>query len=1020
MRKVNLLLVVILLITLLFPTQLQAQSIEDLQAAIDKSGSSTRATTVSEIDLSDYSSVKFTKSLYVKNGKRIRFVNGTLTASDTYDGPIVTVQAGGYLELPSSVKMTGNYDLTHPKGLVNVTCGELRIIGASLEVSRVGAGPISSRGVVVSSPSDDSSVSKYSTIIMESGHVYGQIGLNNKNDYLYLSGGSASYITTQEQNVTVILTSSFSSAVGFASYSERMACLNILYQIHYPITIRTQGSVYEGDVIARGYDGYQLTEADLKKVTFSPKESEGEWETYLEDNCIKVRKVSAFDLQAELDKVAAAGTSTYEKPTTITIPEGGILITKWISVPEKCHALLTGGPIRIELQGGHSAFYLNGSIHLKEISIGCNKNGYSGFDDYFMGNGKLKVDYNTTFINNNIENPTGLFYQLSGAELEYRTNDVFKSSKHMVLSWDESIIKMYGSTECRDIAIDAPKSTVTVFWGTVASAGDYVIRCKDIIVTETGTTIKSLREDASSVVLIEAEIANYITGDYIGEGSRIIVKKEAAIYGNLAMPTIKLEKDATITIKNNLQHPITIEGDWQDFTIGKPVVYCDVKDTAFVSFAGPLPSGVKVMYYKKEGAFIFYDLQWLMDNQPIDNIGDDDKPIDIPVPCEGVNLDEDLLFDKLQAEMDGVAYEDDCKEDDNIKLITIRPHCNCDIHPIFPHIKVWNFKGNTTIGKSSCITLRNLYLDGLDGTKRIYVEGTLIIDVYVYFTRFKDYAIHIRPGGRVIWRGGWTETIEKVIYNEGGTITIEGGYIYDGGKGGNVIVNIDGTINIQNDSDGVPTYIHGRILNGDNGHKSGTITICDGSYEGCITNYGTLVIDGGDINGMTDYGIRNYGECYFKGGTSTGKDNVGIWSYTNIHLCGCANVGEVYLRGGSTIYVTERLTVKIRINVFIDGDLKDGAFIIVGGDGYTLMEDDLKLLELVLPDGYEWEYDSSQHAIIIKSSTGINGVEMDGNADPSDVYSLKGVKIGTTADKSNIPEGIYIIDGKKTNITPRL
>lgn len=44
---------------------------------------------------------------------------------------------------------------------------------------------------------------------------------------------------------------------------------------------------------------------------------------------------------------------------------------------------------------------------------------------------------------------------------------------------------------------------------------------------------------------------------------------------------------------------------------------------------------------------------------------------------------------------------------------------------------------------------------------------------------------------------------------------------------------------------------------------------------------------------------------------------------------------------------------------------------------------------------------------------------MDGNADPLNVYSLKGVKVGTTADKSNIPVGIYIIDGKKTNITPR-
>ena len=178
---------------------------------------------------------------------------------------------------------------------------------------------------------------------------------------------------------------------------------------------------------------------------------------------------------------------------------------------------------------------------------------------------------------------------------------------------------------------------------------------------------------------------------------------------------------------------------------------------------------------------------------------------------------------------------------------------------------------------------------------------------------------------------------------------------------------------------------------------------------------GTIIIEGGNINAKDGTSIVNHSDLYIKGGTVEGY----VYTYNNIHLCGCANVGEVYLRGGSTIYVTERLTVKIRINVFIDGDLKDGAFIIVGGDGYTLTEDDLKLLELVLPDGYEWEYDSSQHAIIIKSSTGINGVEMDGNADPSNVYSLKGVKVGTTADKSNIPVGIYIIDGKKTNITPR-
>ena len=78
-----------------------------------------------------------------------------------------------------------------------------------------------------------------------------------------------------------------------------------------------------------------------------------------------------------------------------------------------------------------------------------------------------------------------------------------------------------------------------------------------------------------------------------------------------------------------------------------------------------------------------------------------------------------------------------------------------------------------------------------------------------------------------------------------------------------------------------------------------------------------------------------------------------------------------------------------------------------------LNEEDLKLIELVLPEGYEWEYDDIQNAIIIKSMTGIYDVEIDSNSAPSNVYTLKGVKVGKTTDK-NIPKGIYVIDGKKT------
>ena len=900
---------------------------------------------------------------------------------------------------------------------------------------REGNSDVSLKTLICASQTNDYSVSKYSSITVNSGFIAGQIELSTSADYLNVGiVGEEEYtvlngiIASSPENTIQLSGKALQSWNKLSFYSRTQgnnAHLTIMSALQYDIKVQApMGGIAMDNTLANGYGMtylYTLTSSHLAHFSYyDGNKPDAEWTLYLENNAVKVKaQDTAFDLQAELDKVAAAGTYTYDKPATITIPSEGVVIDKVITVDNKCHATLTGGPIIISNtinEASHEIFRLYGSIHLKNIVFDCNNNTDNIFNYYFSGSGKLYVDHDVTFKNNSITNTVSLFSMYEGSELEYWAREsVFKSSLPVIEAYNECTIKMYGSIESGSTAIDAPKSKVTVFWGTVASAGNYVIRCKDITVTETGTTIKSLREDASSVVLIEAETARYITGEYIGEGSRIVVKKEAETYGYVALPTLKLETDATVKAMDRLQYPITLEGDWQNFTIGKGIMYCNAGDTEMVTFKEPYPSGINPLYYTPEGAFLFADLQWVIDH-PMDNTGEDDKPIEITVGCEGVNLTDDILFQRLQAEIDGVAYEDECEEEDNIKLIDIKPVCNCDRVPVFPHVKIWHFNGNTTIAKGSCITLRNIYLDGLNGTKRIYVDGTLIIDVYVYFTRFYDYAIHIRPGGRVIWRGGWTETIEKVIYNEGGTISIEGGYIYDGEKGGNVIVNVDGTIDIHNDSDGVPTYVHGTIVNGDNGHNTGTITINEGSYEGGITNYGKLVIDGADINGLGDYGISNYGELYFNGGTSTGKDNVGIWSFTDFHLCGCANVGDIYLRGGSTIYITERLTVKIRIHIFIDGDFGEGAFIAIGTGGYVLTEEDLKLIELILPDGYEWEYDKTRFAIVIKSSTGINGVEMDDNTSPSDIYTLKGVKVGNTADKKNIPDGVYVVDGKKKTL----
>ena len=500
-----------------------------------------------------------------------------------------------------------------------------------------------------------------------------------------------------------------------------------------------------------------------------------------------------------------------------------------------------------------------------------------------------------------------------------------------------------------------------------------------------------------------------IKGQYIGEGSRIIVKYYAGISVSSPIPTIRLEKDATVTVtkydNGENTNQLTLAGDWQDFTIGKNVVYCDVADTAKINFLKPWPSGAYPTYYKSEGAFCFADLQWIIDH-PLNNTGEDDEPVNIAVPCDGLNTQKDISLAGLQALIDGSPTEE-CGEPIPIK---IHPLCtSCSTTPPTIIVKPWNCGGDVEIPEGSCISLTNIYVDGLGGTKRIYVYGTLIIDINVYIRNFGGCAIHVRPGGHVIYRGNGGGAT-GFIYNEGGRVTIEQGEM--GGGYGFGIVNIDGTVEIFcgcKDTE-TPTKIYGGIQNGNANGGGGTIHIYGGDiYEGGIVNHGTIYIHGGTFHSPGGRPtIENHGEIHLDGGLVDGD----IYTYNDLHLCGCASVTDIYLRGGKTIYVTERLQIKLRIHVFIQGTFGDGSCIAIGKGGYVLTEEDLKLIEIILPDGYEWEYDNERHAILVKQTTGIRDIECNGNT-AAPVYTLKGQKAGTTAEGENIGEGIYIINGKK-------
>ena len=981
---------------------------EDLQAAIDKA-TAIIGDGIAEVDLRniDESLCPFFEmhgTVYIRAGQKVRLIDGILINAEGYNGPIITVQAGGFLELGNTLDIDTGY--------FNVTGGELLLSGFRF--------PHLIRGdteTIIVSDSNDSSYSNHSVINITGGSQVDMVHLSKNPDVLYAGGNSTlgGVIASSPDNSINLSGNLFynwpipvlikSDTEGQNVHVNITSALDYYIQFYPPscgIDIDNTLAVGSTDSL------YTLTEKDLSHIYYFDENNPDKFTLYLEDNAIKVKvTTTAFDLQAELDRIAAADTFTYAKPDTIIIPEEGIVIDKEIIVDKKCHAVLTGGPIVIDnnINAKH-VFALSGSIILKDITFDCNNNNDCLFEYYFRGGGNLNVGENTSFINCSRETPVGLFYQQKGAELFYGSESVFKTKKNVVFA-DEAtrIFINYGSVESQDIAIDAPKSQIVHWGGTVASAGDYVIRC-GTYQSVVHNTVKSLREDASSVVLIETEVAELRTGSYIGEGSRIIIKERARIMcgGDLALPTFRLEKDAWATFTGT--NRLTLAGDWQDFTIGRNVVYCDVADTAKINFLKPWPSGAYPTYYKTEGAFCFADLQWIIDH-PLNNTGEDDEPVNIAVPCDGLNTQKDISLAGLQALIDGSPTEE-CGEPSSI---TIHPLCtSCSATPPTIIVKPWNCGGDVDIPKGSCISLINIYVDGLGGTKRIYVYGTLIIDINVYIRNFGGYAIHVRPGGHVIYRGNGGGAT-GFIYNEGGRVTIEQGEM--GGGSGFGVVNIDGTVEIFcgcKDKE-IPTKIYGGIQNGNANGGGGTIHIYGGDiYEGGIVNHGNIYIHGGTFHSPGGKPtIENHGELHLDGGLVDGD----IYTYNDLHLCGCASVTDIHLRGGQTIYITERLQIKLRIHVFVQGTFGDGSCIAIGAGGYVLTEEDLKLIEIILPDGYEWEYDKERHAIIVKESTGITSTKTGEAGNPSAIYSLQGVKVGMSDNKAAIPAGIYVMDGRK-------
>ena len=972
------------------------------------------------IDLSEFDS-DITEPIYVRNNINVMFKNGKLIRK--FEGNLIVVQDGSSLVIGEGVQLLSQSIQSNYLVLVN---GGKLIVQAgiidprSLDGSTVTAGGVrywGMRAVALQNPTDELELSG-GTIICDVAAGEGTVVCKK---------GTCSELTAQ----SVILEMENKLSL------DRLYVKNLVYvrnKILNKLTIHCSKTY--GDVIAQGDKGYSLTNDDSDSIsvvstidkagliTTTDKFKGWNYSTKLENNQIYLCEdqiVDAQTLQEALDAVAAKNINPWERET-IEIPAEGIEIDKSIYFRKNCRVKLTGGPIKISSDFKTNPaipypYYVfltekESAVEFENITLDFNNNNIFK-SALFEINGMFAIKDKVEFknIDKNIDLLCGVFYMKDGCHFTY--GGISEIQVNPTVFYGEGVQEAYftGYATSYTKPVVNTQSIFNIEGGKIQSNNaSYSIKCKYLHVGgyayitalgETVAEVETINIDGGYIngKKLEAENITITKGGFYDHHfylDKIAVKKYLTLYGNLNIecPVSFENTDSRISINQAITCSAKIKfisPCWKDL-LKKPLIFgtsnyalpddiLDNFDFSDSKYDAMLDKANNYIYLKKKCLSCF------LDELSGGDTGTEEDPVNIDLPDEEEVEDDTHFPGDLQAFLDGLADKEN--DDDTPKSLKLGG-------------------GSLFIDPGCTITIRNYILDGCSSGKRIYVDGTLVIDINVYIRYFSDYFIYVRKGGRVIWRGGKTELINKVIYNNGGTVIIKGGQINS--NNGSAIVNVGGTIEIYNGDDGSSTTISGSIDNGDK-TNGGTIHYYGGTHHGHITNYGTIVISDGNFSngGSTSTTITNYGEYRMEGGTVEGF----TYSYSDFYLCGCANVGDIYLRGGSKIYITERLTVKIRINVFIDGTIGDRSCIAIGSSGYLLTEEDLKLIELVLPEGYEWEYDDIQNAIIIKSMTGIYDVEIDSNSAPSNVYTLKGVKVGKTTDK-NIPKGIYVIDGKKT------
>lgn len=498
---------------------------------------------------------------------------------------------------------------------------------------------------------------------------------------------------------------------------------------------------------------------------------------------------------------------------------------------------------------------------------------------------------------------------------------------------------------------------------------DYLVKTSTLQVT--GGELHSLNK--SHIIFADFDDAEISGGKYVGSKGMFRVGKNLFLLsGSYTSPIIYMKKDARLHLTQAENLAYTLQGDWNQYTLDKYFITHVSGGLKQLNFES-LPYGVEPYFNPNTYQVKLWEKQqnlqdWL-DNLPPEG-ADTKEPIEYPIPSGGIDADgPGSIGGGIQAILDGMGVNG----------------CNLPFYV--------GGKTNIVIQSGTAVTMRNIDFILKDGAKDngyIYVEGTLIIDVNINITRIHR-LIRVLPGGRVIWKGGngtGTDITKEFIYVEkGGSLEYYGGTI----SGGEFGFHGYGTIYIYDGNIGGTKY-------GGYTYPSGTTTISGGTISGGYYNGGITYVTGGTFLGG---GSGTGSHVYYngKGGTTTITGGIfGSGGSGTIYNDGILNLGgdgytydAIYNGANGRIYIIGKLNIIIRIHISITDIILDTP-IILGGDGYVLTEDDIKHIQIVLPNGYSWKYNPTLRGIIITTTTGVDAVNADATSSNS-YYDVSGRKI---------------------------